>query len=336
MNSSILSKFVIGLITFSLMSPSIAQNNTRKVLFDHDGGIDDLLSLLLLTQMEDIDLLGVCVTPADCFLEDATISSLKILKFTDMESVPVAQGTTRPVNPFPTEWRAQPMVVNAFPQMLLTEEDPSNISKLAAHDFISEQLRQSDVPVTILITGPCSNLAKALVENPELISKVKEVIWMGGAVDVRGNVATHKHAGTAEWNAYWDPFATKSLFGMGLDIKLIALDVTNSVPVRLDFLKQLAQQSKYPISNLASQCWATTINTIPGYEYTYFMWDALATSYLGLPEAFTTEKVELDVHTDLPNEGQTFRTSGNQQWANLVKTVDVERFYTYILGLLKG
>ncbi|MEM6633520.1 MAG: nucleoside hydrolase, partial [Bacteroidota bacterium] len=313
--------YLIVYLVFFLPT-SQAQNTSRKVIFDHDGGIDDLLSLMLLTQMEDIELLGVCVTPADCFLEDATLSSLKILKLANREACPVAQGNTRPVNPFPTEWRAQPMVVNAFPQMLLTEEDPSQISTLPAHDFIASQLRKSIAPITVLITGPCTNLVKALQLHPELVDKVQEVIWMGGAVDVPGNVATHKHAGTAEWNAHWDPFASKALLGMGLDIKLISLDVTNSVPVRREFLKQLAKQAEYPLSNLASQCWATTINTIPGYEYTYFMWDVLATSYLGIPNVFTTERVELAVHTDLPNEGQTIRLPGNGQWIEVVKTVN--------------
>ena len=319
-----------------LLPHTFAQSKAQKVIFDHDGGIDDLLSLILLTQMEDIELLGVCVTPADCFLEDATLSSLKILKLTGKESCPVAQGTIRPVNPFPTEWRAQPMVVNAFPQMLLTEEDPSYISEQPADDFIATQLRQSEDPVTVLITGPCSNLVKALQQDPQLVPKVKEVVWMGGAVDVGGNVATHKHAGTAEWNAHWDPFASEALFEMGLEIKLISLDVTNSVPVRVDFLKQLAQQAEYPLSNLASQFWATTINTIPGYEYTYFMWDVLATSYLGIPEAFTSERVELAVHTNLPNEGQTFRLPGNGQWTDVIKTVNIEEFYAYILSLLRA
>ena len=277
----------------------------------------------------------MCVTPADCFLEDATISSLKILKLTGKDKVPVAQGIIRPVNPFPKEWRAQPMVVNAFPQMLLTNEDTTMISPLPAHDFIAEQLRQNEDPITVLITGPSSNLVKSLQEHPELHSKVKEVIWMGGAVDVPGNVSTFKHGGTAEWNAYWDPYASKELLEMGLDIKLISLDVTNSVPVNLGFLEKLAEQSKYPLSNLASQFWATTINTIPSYEYTYFMWDVLATSYLGIPGEFTTEKVELAVHTEAPNEGQTFRQPGNGQWVELVKTVKVEPFYAYVLDLLK-
>ena len=194
---------LVAYLLFPFFSPIHAQLAPQKVIFDHDGGIDDLLSLILITQMEKVEVVGVCVTPADCFLEDATISSLKLLKLTGYDDCPVAMGNTRPVNPFPNEWRAQPMVANAFPQMLLTEEDTNQLSPLTATQFIIQQLEKSDQAVTFIITGPCSNLTTALTQQPHLVAKVKEVIWMGGAVDVRGNVATHKHNSTAEWNAYW-------------------------------------------------------------------------------------------------------------------------------------
>ncbi len=315
---------------------STAQNATKKVLFDHDGGIDDLLSLLLLTQMDHVDLEGVVVTPADCFLEDATTSTLKILALTGKGNVEVAASYARPVNPFPKEWRAQPMVVNAFPLMLTTNENPGQLSKLPAYEFIAQKLRESSSPLTVLITGPSSNLVKTLDTYPELKAKVQEVIWMGGAVDTKGNVSTHKHNGTAEWNAYWDPYATASLIKMDLNLKLVALDVTNSVPVNMKFLAQIANQKEFKLSNLASQFWATTINSIPTYEYTYFMWDVLSTSYLGIPDAFSSEEIELEVNIRVPAEGQTYRSTGSEKWAHVIKTVDKDAFYKYVLQLLRS
>jgi len=184
---------ILSLSIFFWVPPSTAQSTSQKVIFDHDGGIDDLLSLMLLTKMEGVELLGVCVTPADCFLEDATISSLKILKLAGNNQCPVAKGNNRPVNPFPNVWRAQPMVANAFPQMLNTQENTEQVSQLDAAEFMAEQLRKSNDQITILITGPCSNLVLVLERYPELKSKIKEVIWMGGAVDVGGNVASFKH-----------------------------------------------------------------------------------------------------------------------------------------------
>ncbi len=324
--------FVISNFSFG---PSEFAQPTKKVIFDHDGGIDDLLSLMLLTQMDGIELIGVCVTPADCFLEDATISSLKILKLTGHDICQVAKGNNRAVNPFPNEWRAQPMVANALPRMLNTTENYAQLSKLSADEFMAEQIRSSVEPVTILITGPCSNFVSMLEKHPELKVKINEVVWMGGAVDVGGNVATHKHNKTAEWNAYWDPIATNSLLKQQLNLRLISLDVTNSVPVNLTFLQRLAQQSEFPLSDIAAQLWATTINTISSYEYTYFMWDVLATSYVNQPGLFEAERIELDSSIELPNEGQTFRSPGNNQWVNVVKQVDVDSFYEYVLYLLE-
>lgn len=323
-------------IVFTMMfQASLAQNTIKNVILDHDGGVDDLLSLLLLTQMENISLEGVVVTPADCFLEDATISTLKILAMTGKTDVTVAASKARAVNPFPREWRAQPMVLNAFPDMLTIRGNNQQVSALPAYEFIASKLRAAKEPLTFLITGPCSNLVKALETYPVLKTKVREVIWMGGAVDVQGNVRTLKHNGTAEWNAYWDPQASASLFKMELNIKLIALDVTNSVPVNMSFLNKVAEQKNHPLSNLASQFWATTINSIPTYEYTYFMWDVLSTTYLGIPEAFTSERAELAVRTQLPAEGQTIRSEGNDSWVHVVKTVDKQAFYGYVLGLLR-
>ncbi len=325
----------LTLLFTSFPQPSSAQNTSKPVLFDHDGGVDDLLSLLLLTQMENVSLEGVVVTPADCFLEDATISTLKLLAMTGRTDVEVSGSKTRAVNPFPTEWRSQPMVLNAFPDMITTKGNNQQLSKLPAFEFIAQKLRETSEPMTILITGPSSNLVKTLITYPELKTRVREVIWMGGAVDVQGNVRTHKHDGSAEWNAYWDPYAAAGLFQMGLDIKLIALDVTNSVPVNMNFLQQVANQKQYPLSNLASQFWATTINSIPTYEYTYFMWDVLSTTYLGIPEAFASEKLELGVRTQVPSEGHTYRSPGNKQWVHVMKSVDKEIFYGYVLELLR-
>lgn len=333
-------KSCLAVITLTLFFTFIHQSSTgqitpKPVLFDHDGGVDDLLSLLLLTQMENVSLVGVVVTPADCFLEDATISTLKLLAITGQTDVEVSGSKVRAVNPFPTEWRSQPMVLNAFPDMLTIKGNNQQLSELPAFEFIAQKLREASEPVTVLITGPSSNLVQTLTTYPHLKPRVREVIWMGGAVDVQGNVRTHKHNGTAEWNAYWDPYAAAALFQMGLNLKLIALDVTNSVPVNMSFLQQVASQKQYPLSNLASQFWATTINSIPTYEYTYFMWDVLSTTYLGIPEAFTSEKLELAVQTQVPAEGHTYRSPGNQQWIHVMKSVNKEAFYQYVLRLLR-
>lgn len=308
----------------------------QAVIFDHDGGVDDLLSLMLLLTMEHIELLGVTVTPADCFLSDATVSTLKILKMFNRSDVPVAQGTLQGQNPFPYEWRAQPKICNALPDMLNIEEDESLVVTEPAHEFIANQLVKAEHPVTVLMTGPCTNLAAALENRDELKAKVKELVWMGGAVDVAGNVAMHNHNSSAEWNVYWDAPSAASLFAMGLNIKLVALDATNYLPVDMDFLKQLAKQSQFPMSNLAGQFWATTINSIPSYEYTYHLWDVLATAYLGLGAcALSFESRELKVSVAEPNTGQTYEEEGCGQWVELAVSAQRQEVLDYLFEQFK-
>lgn len=278
------------------------------VLFDHDGGIDDLLSLMLLLTMDNIELKGVTITPADCFLSDATTSTLKLLSLFKRNDIPVAKGNLHGINPFHYDWRAQPKMVNALPTMLSLSEDESLISDLPAHEFIAQQLEKSDIPMTVLMTGPCTNLAAALKSHPELAEKVEKVIWMGGAVDVKGNVAIHNHDGSAEWNVYWDYLAADDLFKSGVTIDLVTLNATNCLPIDIEFLTELAQYRAHPLAELAGQFWATTVASIPSYEFTYFLWDVMATCHLGMKDtALTLETMNLSVGITEPMEGKTFR-----------------------------
>lgn len=300
------------------------------VIFDHDGGIDDLLSLMLLLTMDNIELKAITVTPADCLPSDAIKSTLKLLTGFARDDIPVARGQLFGANPFPYEWRAQPKVVNALPMMLQLPE-ANCLTPLTADELITQTLAESDQPVMVLMTGPCTNLVNALQQTPDLVHKVDRVIWMGGAVDTRGNVSMHNHDGSAEWNAYWDPASTAQLFSINPDIELIALDATDSVPVDMAFLERLARQPQ-SLSQLAGQFWAITTNSIPAYEYTYYMWDMLATAWLGIGEnSIQFKELELSVAIDEPNAGQTFRTPGNSQWIKVAKTVDTTRFHHYVL-----
>ncbi len=306
----------------------------KLVLMDHDGGVDDLLSQLLLLTMQEIELLGITVTPADCFIEPALESSYKLLQFTNKEHIPLGRGEYYGINAFPSEWRARPEVINAIPMLINLPQAPDPYTYPAAVDLIVEKLTQASSPVHILLTGPCSNLVFALEKEPQLKSKIAQVVWMAGAFDVPGNVQTYQHNGTAEWNAFWDPISSQKLVALQLPLVFVPLDVTNHVPVTKSFLSRLAAQLSYPLSHLAGQMCAMTIDTIPSYHYVYYMWDILATSFLLIPQAFTTKAVQVNVSTRPPNAGQTF--VDEQGWtATRVTGVDIATFYDFILTQFK-
>jgi purine nucleosidase len=309
-------------------------------LFDHDGGVDDLLSLMMLLSMSHINLAGVVVTPADCFLRPAVSATLKILRLFNRLDLDVSKGGLHGVNAFPREWRKHAYAIDAFPILNeLGPETPSldsaNIVSEPGHEFLARKLRQADEPVTVLITGPVSNLAAALHSAPELSAKIEEVVWMGGALEVPGNVRDYEHDGSAEWNVYWDPPAAHRLWQTDVPITIFSLDATDQVNVTMEFLQRLAQQRQYPVSDLAGQCWAITVGTIPAYEYLYHMWDTLTTGYLGAPEHITLRQVQTEVVPKGPAAGRIRVVDSGGKTIQAAQTVNVAAFYDFLLELFK-
>lgn len=306
----------------------------KLLLMDHDGAIDDLLSQLLVLTMPDVNLLGITVTPADCFIEPALESAYKLLQLMGRETIPVGRGDYYGINAFPGEWRARPEIINALPLLINLPKSPDPYSYPNAVELIIDRLTAADQNVTVLMTGPCSNLVLALEQVPDLKNKIAEIVWMAGAFTVHGNVNMYQHDGTAEWNVFWDPISARKLVSYELPLTLIPLDVTNHVPVTKAFLSRLATQIDYSLSNLTGQFWALTIDTIPSYHYTYFMWDILATSYLAIPEQFTLETVRANVSTRPPNAGQTYLDE-NGYALKIATGVNIPYFYEYLLSQFK-
>ena len=98
------------------------------------------------------------------------------------------------------------------------------ISSYSANELITKMARLHPDEVTLIAIGPLTNLALGLQKDPEGMKKLKEIIIMGGAVRVKGNVTPH-----AEFNIFVDPRAARRVFESGLPITLVPLDVTHQV-----------------------------------------------------------------------------------------------------------
>jgi purine nucleosidase len=308
----------------------------RKVYYDHDGNNDDIISLQLVLSMENIELVGVSVTPADCLLDDGLEATLRVLSVYGKTNVPVAKGKIAGPNPFPYSWRVNAKIMNGMPLLVNQKINKDQVVKEPAEDLIIKVLKDAKEPITVLLTGPCTNLAAALKKCPEIKKNIEEVVLMGGAVDVGGNVDQFNHDGSAEWNIFWDPAGAKTVFTSGLEITTFSLDSTNNVPVNFEFLKKLADQREYSASYLASMLWAPTVKNIPSADYTYFMWDVLAVAYLGCDKLCTFRKVELDVEVEAPSEGKTFKAPGSGHWVNVADNVNVDGFFRYYFAQLRN
>lgn len=299
----------------------------QLVLMDHDGGVDDYLSTMLLMTMEHIQPLGVVVTPADCYIQPAVSATRKILDLMGCSSVPVAESTVRGINPFPRLYRRDSFIVDHLPILNERETISTPLISEPGQNFMVRLLREATEPVTLLVTGPMTTVATALDLAPDIESKIQEIVWMGGALNVPGNVEKSIEAGqdgSAEWNVYWDAIAAERVWQTSIPIVLCSLDLTNKVPVTSEFMRRLGKQRRYPLSDLAGQCYALVI------PQDYYFWDVLATAYLAHPEFYELRECETVIVTRGKSQGRTKIQPGGRK-IKAMERVDTERFYTYLL-----
>ena len=302
----------------------------KLVLMDHDGAIDDFLAMMLLMTMAEVEPIGVVVTPADCYINAAVSVTRKILDLMGRSNIPVARSTVRGVNPFPPSFRRDCVIINNFPILNEREAIATPLVSQSGQEFIVQALQTASAPVTLMVTGPLTTVARAIALEPNIITKIKEIVWMGGALNVAGNVEKEfalEHDGTAEWNVFWDPFAAKQIWDTSIPIILCPLDLTNTVPVTPEFIRQLAKQRRYPLSDLAGMCYALAI------PQTYYCWDILATAYLGFPQNYHLTEQETDAIATGISQGRTIIKPGGKIVKVMTK-VERNSFYNYCLQQL--
>ncbi len=299
----------------------------QLVLMDHDGGVDDYLATMLLMTMDHIQPLGVIVTPADCYVQPAISATRKILDLMGSFHIPVAESTVRGINPFPRLYRRDSFIVDHLPILNQSETIRTPLVTEPGQDFMVRVLLEATEPVTLMVTGPLTTVAVALDQAPEIEAKIQKIVWMGGALNVSGNVEKSLEAGqdgSAEWNVYWDPISAARVWQTQIEIIMCPLDLTNNVPVTSEIVYQMGRQRHYPISDLAGQCYALVI------PQDYYFWDVLATAYLGHPEFYQLREWETEIITTGLSQGRTKIVSGGRK-IYAMDMVDKARFYTYIL-----
>ncbi|HDE0780527.1 TPA: nucleoside hydrolase [Staphylococcus aureus] len=309
---------------------------TKKVYFNHDGGVDDLVSLFLLLQMENVQLIGVSTIGADCYLEPSLSASVKIINRFSNEDIQVAPSYERGKNPFPKEWRMHAFFMDALPILNETVKHvASNVSDKEAFEDIIQTLKRQSEKVTLLFTGPLTDLAKALQKDSSIVQYIEKLVWMGGTFLPKGNVEEPEHDGSAEWNAYWDPEAVKIVFDSDIEIDMVALESTNQVPLTLDVRQRWANERQYTGIDFLGVSYAA----VPPLTHfitnsTYFLWDVLTTAYIGNKDLVHSIEKKVDVISYGPSQGKTFECKDGRK-INVINHVDNNAFFDYITALAK-
>ncbi|OUQ57853.1 nucleoside hydrolase [Lactobacillus gallinarum] len=297
----------------------------KQIYFNHDGNIDDLVSYLLLLQAPDIKLLGVGAIDADGFIDPSVAACRKMTDLFNLrgDKLAVARSNSRAVNQFPHDWRMATYSFNYLP--ILNEKGSIDTpqAELPAHLDMVEKLKHAKEPVTLIMTGPLTDLARALDVDPDIEKHIKKLYWMGGSLDDHGNVAMVNADGSQEWNSFWDPYAVKRVFDSNISIQMVGLESTEEIPLNDELRQHWASLRKYPAMDLVGQGYSLIIS-IPSAEL--YLWDVLTTVSALYPEVVKTEKAKATVITDGMSAG-SFRRDPNGREVDIVTKANKELFF---------
>lgn len=297
----------------------------KQIYFNHDGNIDDLVSYLLLLQAPDIKLLGVGAIDADGFIDPSVAACRKMTDLFNLrgDKLAVARSNSRAVNQFPHDWRMATYSFNYLP--ILNEKGSIDTpqAELPAHLDMVEKLKHAKEPVTLIMTGPLTDLARALDVDLDIEKHIKKLYWMGGSLDDHGNVAMVNADGSQEWNSFWDPYAVKRVFDSNISIQMVGLESTEEIPLNDELRQHWASLRKYPAMDLVGQGYSLIIS-IPSAEL--YLWDVLTTVSALYPEVVKTEKAKATVITDGMSAG-SFRRDPNGREVDIVTKANKELFF---------
>lgn len=193
----------------------------RKIIIDTDPGQDDAVAILLALASPELDVVGVTAVAGNVPLKLTEKNALKICELAGRRDVKVFSGAIRPlVKPLVTAEHVHGKTGLDGPDL---PEPTMTLQEQHAVDFIVETLmREEPGSVTLCPLGPLTNVALALIREPKIAPRIKEIVLMGGGFFEGGNVTP-----AAEFNIYVDPHAADVVFRSGVPIVVMPLDVTH-------------------------------------------------------------------------------------------------------------
>ncbi|BDC83176.1 pyrimidine-specific ribonucleoside hydrolase RihA [Aeromonas hydrophila] len=211
------------------------------VILDCDPGHDDAIALILALASPELKVLAVTTSAGNQTPDKTLNNALRILTLLGRDDIPVAAGAPKPL--------ARELIIadNVHGESGLDGPklpDPAFAPvAMTALELMAKCLRESPEPVTLVPTGPLTNIALLLAAHPELKSKIARIVLMGGAAGP-GNWTP-----AAEFNIYVDPQAADMVFKSGLPITMCGLDVTHEAQVMDEDIERVRA-----ITNPVAQC----------------------------------------------------------------------------------
>ncbi len=262
----------------------------KKIIIDCDPGHDDMVAIMLALASPELELLGVSTVAGNQTGDKTYRNALRTLTLVGRKDIPVAQGAQRPLL---RELTVAPEIhgVSGLDGADLPEPGFEGDARHAV-DFLIQTIMGSRDPITLVPTGPLTNVALALLKEPGVARAVERIVLMGGAVH-DSNISP-----AAEFNIFVDPEAAKVVFGCGAPIVMVGLDVTNKA--RLSFADIDEMESwEGRVSRVVApllRFFATTNNEVFGFPGAP-VHDALAVAHLVRPEVIKTRRMNVEIET---------------------------------------
>ena len=301
---------MLRLVAGILLAPALWAAGRDTVLFDTDSGLfgDDGAALVMLLRSPAlVTVTGVTVVPGNVWPAQGAEYMLHILDLLKHPQMPVSTGAAAPLVhtaamareaerrwgklEFIGAFAENPAIVKPAPGAKLNLRKPHHEG---AVEFLISEIERHPGEVTILALGPMTNIAMALRLRPEIETRIKRIVFMGGNVQVAGNASA-----AAEFNFWFDPEAARIVLRSRIPQKVMfGLDICNTAVVRKAEFDQIVAV-RTPITDLFREDLG---NRYPGFlnrpGAIGFMWDSLAAAYLLDPGFVTKAEVRyLDVLT---------------------------------------
>ncbi len=304
----------------------------RNIILDCDPGHDDAVALMLAGSSEELNLLMVSVEAGNQTLEKTGRNALNLVQFLSL-NVPVALGRNKPLK------RNAIICPEIHGESGLDGFDfldlKIDFDKKDAVSLMNELLKKNK-PVTIVATGPLTNVASLLLEHPECKECIEEIVLMGGSIGF-GNVTP-----AAEFNILCDPEAADIVFNSGIVVKMMGLDVTRKVKVDSNILSKMEE-----IDNDVARAYTKLMKVFYTNQKKVFgfsgapLHDPVTIVYLLNPSVVKLQLMNVTIDTTGgPSYGRTncdqFDYLKGKKNAYVAIDIDVDKYFDIVLNALRA
>ena len=303
---------------------------STRIVIDCDPGHDDAIAILLALASPEVELLGVTTVAGNQTLDKTTRNALVTLELAGRTDIPVSAGAEKPLR------RALRTAAHVHGETGLDgpvlPEPAAQPVDVDAADFLAELIEPG---VVLVPTAPLTNVALMLERHPEVRERLERIVWMGGAIG-EGNATP-----AAEFNALVDPEAAAIVFGSGIPVTLIGLDVTH----RALFTRAHAERVRH--AGRSGLFVAELSDFFQGFHERSYRFggspihDAMAVAHVIDPSLVTTRPANVVVETRSEFcDGRTVvdlrGVTGREPNADVGVDVDADRFLQLLVSRIES